>query len=54
MNYDARTASDKHQLRPDIRRRFRPWITIMAIEATKPPAAAESLEFRALRSISDL
>jgi len=43
-----------HQLGPDTRLRFRLWITIMAIAATKPPAAAESLEFRALRSISDL
>ena len=54
LSYDAHTASDEHQFGSDIRLRFRLWVTIIAIDAAKPPAAAESLEFRALRSISDL
>ena len=47
LDYDAQTASDKYQFGPDIRLRFGPWSTMIAIDAAKPPAAAESLEFRA-------
>ena len=54
LDYDAQTASDKYRFGPDIRLCFRPWSTMIAVDAAKPPAAAESaagMTFRAVASV---